>query len=329
MPRALRLEAENASYHVINRGNYRAPIFASLGAKRAFLRCLDEACLKTGWLIHAWCLMSNHFHLAVTTPLAGLAAGMHWLECTFATRFNRFRNERGHLFQGRYQSIAVEDGDALGSVSHYIHLNPVRAGLCSTSELPQYPWTSLRGLVRPTLRPGWYDPLPFLDHAGGLADTPDGHRRYTEYLQWLAENDAEQKRQYFGRMCQGWAIGTVDFARSLLTEAREFQGSAKRLAADMHFEYEAHWETELDALLRRIGRTRAELRAAGKSAEWKIALAAALKARTTATNPWLSRQLHAGSRREVGRKVAAWLRAPNPKLLRKLGLKHTPHNPTP
>jgi hypothetical protein len=121
----------------------------------------------------------------------------------------------------------------------------------------------------------------------------------------------------------------VDFARSLLTEARELQGSAKRLAADMHLEYEAHGETELDALLRRIGRTRAELRAAGKSAEWKIAVAAALKARTTGTNPWLSRQLHAGSRGEVGRKVAAWLRTPNPKLLRKLGLKHTSHNRTP
>lgn len=68
MPRALRLESENASYHVINRGNYRGPVFAAASTKRAFLRCLAEACQKTGWLVHAWTLMTNHFHLAFTTP---------------------------------------------------------------------------------------------------------------------------------------------------------------------------------------------------------------------------------------------------------------------
>jgi hypothetical protein len=130
-------------------------------------------------------------------------------------------------------------------------------------------------------------------------------------------------------MCQGWAIGTADFAQSPLKEARELQGSAKRLAAARHADYEAHWQAELDALLRCLGRTPTELRTTGKSVERKIALTAAPKARTTATNPWLSQPLQAGSRREVGRKVAAWLRAPNPKLLHQLGLNHTPHNPTP
>ena len=71
MPRALRLESENASYHVINRGNYKAPLFRSAKTKQAFLRCLDEACQKTRWRVHAWCLMSTHFHLAITTPEIG------------------------------------------------------------------------------------------------------------------------------------------------------------------------------------------------------------------------------------------------------------------
>ena len=99
MPRALRLESENACYHVINRGNYKSPLFRAAKTKLAFLLCLDEACHKTRWRVHAWCLMSTHFHLAITTPEANLAAGMHWLQCTFATRFNRLRNERGHLFK--------------------------------------------------------------------------------------------------------------------------------------------------------------------------------------------------------------------------------------
>ena len=329
MPRALRLESENACYHVINRGNYKLPLFRSAKTKLAFLRCLDEACGKTRWRVHAWCLMSTHFHLAITTPEANLAAGMHWLQCTFATRFNRLRNERGHLFQGRYHSFAVEDGDALGSVCHYIHLNPVRARLSAVSDLVRYPWTSLSHLFQPGPRASWYDPLPALRHAGQLADKPAGRRKYAEYLGWLAENEPEQKRQRFDRMSRGWAIGTAEFAQSLIAEARELQGSAKHLATEMCTEYEAHWQTELEALLQRLDRTLADLPSAGKSVEWKVALAAALKIRTTVTNRWLSHHLHVGNRHEIGRKVAAWRRAPDIKLLRLLGLDPTPHNPTP
>ena len=65
MPRPPRFEEEGAIYHVINRGNYRAPLFGPEGAKAAFLLCLDEACVKAGWVVHAWCLMSNHYHLAL------------------------------------------------------------------------------------------------------------------------------------------------------------------------------------------------------------------------------------------------------------------------
>jgi putative transposase len=77
MARPLRLESEDGVYHVLNRGNYRADIFRGDKAKASFLRCLDEACAKTGWRVHAWCLMSNHYHLALSTPRANLvgAAG--------------------------------------------------------------------------------------------------------------------------------------------------------------------------------------------------------------------------------------------------------------
>lgn len=99
MARKLRLEAEDGIYHVLNRGNYRAAIFQSDKTKAAFLTCLDEACGKTGWRVHAWCLMSNHYHLAVETPRANLVEEMQWLQGTFSTRCNRLRHERGHLFQ--------------------------------------------------------------------------------------------------------------------------------------------------------------------------------------------------------------------------------------
>ena len=142
MARPLRLESAAGVYHVLNRGNYRLDLFRAAKAKAAFLACLNEVCAKTGWEVHAWCLMSNHFHLAVSTPRANLVEGMRWLQGTFAVRFNRFRQERGHLFQGRYKSLLVDPDGGLGPLCHYIHLNPVRAKLRPVADLPDYPWTN-------------------------------------------------------------------------------------------------------------------------------------------------------------------------------------------
>jgi putative transposase len=100
MPRKLRLEYPDACYHLINRGNYRRDVFASEGAKQAFERTLFEGCEKWSWQLHAFVLMSNHFHLAVTTPGGNLVVGMQWLQATYANRFNRLRIERGPSFRG-------------------------------------------------------------------------------------------------------------------------------------------------------------------------------------------------------------------------------------
>ena len=95
MARKLRLEFPGACYHVINRGNYRADIFRTEGTRNAFESCLFEGCAKSDWLLHAYVLMSNHYHLALETPRGNLVIGMQWLQATFANRFNRFRGERG------------------------------------------------------------------------------------------------------------------------------------------------------------------------------------------------------------------------------------------
>ena len=84
MARPLRMESEAGVYHVLNRGNYRAAIFRTEKAKAAFLKCLEEACEKTGWRVYGWCIMSNHFHLALETPRGNLVEGMTWLQGTFA-----------------------------------------------------------------------------------------------------------------------------------------------------------------------------------------------------------------------------------------------------
>jgi len=318
MARPLRLESEDGVYHVLNRGNYRADIFRSDKAKDAFLKCLGEACEKTGWEVHAWCLMSNHYHLAISTPNANLVDGMQWLQGTFATRFNRMRDERGHLFQGRYKSLVVEPEAGLGPLCHYIHLNPVRAKLRPVEDLPGYRWTSLSWLTEPAIRPGWYRPEPALEHAGGLADTSAGRRKYVDYLAWLSEDEPARKAQRFSEMSKGWIIGTRSFAKELIKENRELTGHGRRVAAEMKEASEAVWEEELSRLVVRLRRKQVDFTTEPKSATWKVAIAAAMKARTTATNRWLAEALNMGGLHEVSRRVSAWQREPDPELQRRL-----------
>jgi REP element-mobilizing transposase RayT len=324
MARKLRLEAEDGIYHVLNRGNYRSDIFRSDKTKAAFLQCLGEACGKTGWRIHAWCLMSNHYHLAVETPRANLVGGMQWLQGTFSTRFNRLRGERGHLFQGRYKSLLVDPAGGLGPLCHYIHLNPVRARVRPVAQLPAWPWSSLHWLMAPRLRPAWYAPDTALQHAGGLKDTPAGRAKYLDYLAWLAEDEPARKEQRFAEMSKGWVIGSASFAKETVRAHAATLGRGRRMTDEPRGAQEAVWRETLAELLRKLRRTEADLAAAGKSAGWKLALAAALKARTTATNRWLGTALHLGNLHEVSRKVAAWAREPDAALSRKLNITPSP-----
>jgi putative transposase len=158
MPRKPRIQFEGAIYHVINRGNYRRDVFETGSTAQAFEQCLYEACEQSQWQVHAYTLMRNHYHLAVATPRGNLVEGMHWLQSTFATRFNRLRQERGHLFQSRYQAILVQPGPHLARVVNYIHLNPVSAGIVPVAQLAHFRWSSYRRFLqggRPSVLTGW------------------------------------------------------------------------------------------------------------------------------------------------------------------------------
>ncbi len=311
MARKLRLEFEGASYHVISRGNYRADVFGADSTKAAFLKCLDEAAEKSGWVVHAWCVMSNHYHLCLTTPQPNLVEGMRWLQATFAIRFNRLRNERGHLFQGRYKAPIVAP-EAVGAVCHYIHLNPVRAGVTAMPELGRWPWTSLPALLAVPQRPRWFSPEAALAHAGGLRDTPADRKRYVDYLGWLQEDVAGQKALDFDRLSKDWAVGEREFKKELLKAHGDLAGAAERGEAGPRELAREVWQGRLDGLLAALKKNARDIANDPKGEPWKVAVAATMKRTTTASNPWLAQALGMGSPFRLSRLASACRANPAP-----------------
>ncbi|MBI5381337.1 MAG: transposase [Opitutae bacterium] len=306
MARKLRVEFLGAVYHVINRGNRRVGPFDDEKTRDAFETCLGEACVRAGWLVHAYVIMGNHFHIALETPLGNLAAGMQWMQATFTNRYNRFRGETGTgaIFQGRYKALPLEPGAALGQLCHYIHLNPVRAGLVPLAQLAEWRWSSYRWRHDPATRPAWLRLATALVDAGGLADTPAGWNSYAQYLAWqMAEGSAGRNAAY-ASMSQGWALGSAEFKRTLALEhtvAAETRAWEAEGAGEIR---RTRWEAARTAGLRQLGKSDNDLAADRKSAPWKIALAAELKSRTDARNAWLAERLHMGSPTMVSQSLA-------------------------
>ncbi len=303
MARKLRLEYPGACYHVINRGNYRADIFKTEGAKAAFETCLFEACARSQWVLHAYVLMRNHYHLALETPEGNLVAGMQWLQATFANRFNQLRQERGHLFQGRYKGLLVEEGSPLAQVCHYIHLNPVRAGLVTPAALGSYRYSSYWYLTRPKRRPAFLQPGSALREAGDLLDTPAGWKAYADFLAWQAAEGPAGKSKAYVCLSKGWALGSGEFKTTLIQDhqlaatARAWEGTGAQEIRELA------WKRALIEALRVRRKTVADLVGARKSAPWKVALAAQLKLTTQARNAWLAEHLHMGRAEAVSSHV--------------------------
>jgi REP element-mobilizing transposase RayT len=317
MARKLRLEFPGAIYHVINRGNYRAWIFKDVGAAAAFEGCLFDACERSKWLLHAFVIMGNHYHLAVETPQGNLVAGMQWLQSTFANRFNKLRGERGHLFQGRYKSLLIEAGDPLGQVCHYVHLNPVRAAIVPVERLGEHRFSSYWYLRRPERRPACLQVSAALAAAGSLSDTKAGWNRYADYLAWQAAEGPAGRNAAYVSLTRGWAIGSPEFKRALLqdhevaTTVRAWESEGVREVRA------ARWSQALTQALARLpGKAR---RTSTKSAAWKVAVAAHMKATTDVPNGWLAEQLGMGSPFYVSKHVGCLRRQPNGDAARWLG----------
>ena len=319
MPRKPRIEYRGAVYHILNRGNYRQDLFTVPGSAEAFERTLFDCCSRFGWRLFAYVLMSNHFHCCLKTIDANLATGMQWLQSTFANRFNRFVNARGHVFQGRYKALLIEDGPSVLRVVNYIHLNPVRAGLKSVKTLKQYSHSSFPRFFN-NKRPACLDNRDWLAMAGELKPTPAGMRCYHKSLEYAVESDPQNRSDLFKHLCRGWYIGTQEGKKALL---RDLEGGLLgNDRPDSIYDFgEERAELLLEKGLARLGKDERDLASDRKLVDWKVILASWIKLQCGVGNRWLSENLHMGNIYSISKAVTTETKQGNRRLKewRKLG----------
>ena len=153
MARPLRLELAGGIYHVTSRGDGREDIYLSDADRIGWLEVFGEVCQRFNWVCHAWCQMTNHYHLLIETPEANLARGMRQLNGVYTQRFNRVHGRVGHVFQGRYKAILVERDSYLLELARYVVLNPLRAKM--VKRLETWPWSSYLAIYGQAESPLW------------------------------------------------------------------------------------------------------------------------------------------------------------------------------
>ena len=306
MARKPRIEFAGAVYHVISRGDRGEAIYQDDEDQRLFLQFLGEVCDRTGWLIHAFVVLTNHYHLLLETPEANLVVGMKWLQGTYTQRFNRRHRLRGHLFQGRYKALLI-DGEEPGhflQASSYIHLNPVRAGLVKGNQpLRIYPWSSFPSyLASPRKRKEWVYVDRVFGELGHQKDSRGTREKYGRYMEELAKKclEVDGKRELeekWKSLRRGWYIGDEAY-RSRLLElmGKNLEGRARE--SYLGHELRDHDEGQALRMLKRglgvLGIRESDLEAKAKGAVEKQVLAWWLRKKTVVSRRWISENLGMG-----------------------------------
>jgi REP element-mobilizing transposase RayT len=295
MARKLRVEYPGAIYHVMNRGDRREPIFLADADRALFVETLGQACEKTGWQVHAMCLMPNHFHLVLETPNANLVAGMKWFLGAYTSRFNRRHKLFGHLFSGRYKSLIV-DGSGSGylkTVCDYVHLNPVRAGMLqSRQRLSAYRWSSYPAYLLPARkRPGWLRVDRLLGEHGLPVDTKPARQEFAARME--SRRSAELEKEWKA-VRRGWCLGGKGFRESLLEDMRQGMGP-NHGGGERRQSAQAWAEGLIASELKRRRWSAADLPRRRKGDAQKLKIASRLRRETTMTLGWIAGRLHMGA----------------------------------
>ena len=218
MPRAKRIEYENAYYHVMNRGKARQTIFHNKAYYEAFLAILEEASNRFDAVIHAYCLMSNHYHLIIETPLANISRIMRHVNGVYTQRYNRLRKTDGPLFRGRFKAILLDKDAYLLQLSRYIHRNPVETKK-PVKNLEQYPWSSYPAYSGKATRPDWL----YCDQIHSMLGRKQKYVGYQHYVEMGVDEDI---KRYYNRGNTAAILGDKTFRESVYREQESIDKAA-------------------------------------------------------------------------------------------------------
>lgn len=210
MSRPLRLEFPHALYHVTARGDRQEAIYEDDSDRRLFLEILGDAVTDFNWQVHAYCLMTNHYHLLVETPDGNLSKGMRQLNGSYTQRSNRKHGRVGHVFQGRYKAILVDRENYLLEVARYVVLNPVRAGMVRQAQ--DWPWSSYDAMTGQADAPRWLTTDALLSVFG-----TERAAAMQAYAQFVAEG--VKAPPLWSRLQGQVYLGDADFVARMLAKA--------------------------------------------------------------------------------------------------------------
>ena len=205
MARPLRLEFEGAVYHITSRGNALDAIFFADNDREELLKILGKVTERYGWICHAYCWMSNHYHLLIETPDANLSQGMRQLNGIYTQWINRQYSRTGHIFQGRFKSILVQKESHLLEVARYIVLNPVRAKIVRNPR--DWQWSSYRATAGEEEVPGFLTVDWLLRQFG--SDISRAIQAYREFVQ------QGRDVSIWDQVRSGHILGSEDFVNQL------------------------------------------------------------------------------------------------------------------
>jgi REP element-mobilizing transposase RayT len=327
MARPLRFQYPGAIYHVMARGDGGKQVFETPADHQVFLARLGETCVSHGWRVHAWVLMGNHFHLLVETPQPNLVGGMKWLLGTFSQGWNKARQRRGHVFQGRYKSVPVggaeRDAHYFRSVADYIHLNPARAGLAGGGKgrLLDYPWSSLPSHATGE-GPEWLV-LERVLAAFELAQDDRGRQAYVDWLEARAANqEGKIDETAMAALRRGWYLGDETFRTQLLCLLDQVGSAKPRARRAPDGGGRDHGERDAERLLvegsaaLKLPADSAGLADIRKGDPRKAVLAALIRRHTGVGTDWLAARLQMGHPGSVSRLLGVVRK--QPKLLHDL-----------
>ncbi len=279
------------------------------------MQTLGEVCERAGFVIQSYVLMSNHYHLLLETPTGNLVAGMQWFQTTYTARYNARHRQVGHLFQGRYKAVVIEEAEPEYGrvVSDYIHLNPARVGLVNAANprLKDYGWSSFPAFCRGGGLPEWLHGGEVLSWHHWKIEKRKDRASYEDYLEDRAkecrENEGEENEDW-KKLRRGWFFGGEDFREKLEELASRIATGRKRhsYAGEMLRKHDA---AEAGALLKRglesLGLTLDEARKLRQNDPCKQALIWLVKSRTVVPDQWIQEKLRVGNRSNVSRAVSA------------------------